>query len=103
MLMRTYRQLLAKERLNETRRRAVAQGLWECIQAAFFLKPGYWSQIAEMAKNIDPKVRPIQEIYDFPFFRNLSPIFIQWLMLPKRLVFYHIRQWLKKFYLRHNL
>lgn len=102
MLMRTYENLKKEGRLNESRRRAVSQGLWGCIQAAFYLEPRYWTQIAHLAKEIDPTARPVQPIYDFPVFSKLNPLIIQFAMLPKRWVFHHSRQLLKKYRLRHS-
>jgi len=102
MLMRTYESLKVEGRLNGSRRRAVSQGLWGCVQSAFFLEPRYWTQIARVAQKIDPTARPVQVIYDYPVIRKLSPLFIQFVMLPKRWAFYHFRQLLKKCRLRHN-
>ena len=102
MLLRTYECLEAEGRMNSARRRAVALGLWGCVQAAFFLEPAYWRRIAEVARRIDPAARPVQNLYSFPVLCRLNPLFIQWLMLPKRLAFHHGRQLLKKWRFRHN-
>ena len=96
MLKRTYRQLLIKERLNENRRRAVAQGFWGCVHAAFFLEPNYWSEVARIAQSIDRNARPNKPIYSYPVLKHIDPLLIQWIFLPKRWVYYHIRRLLKK-------
>jgi len=102
MILRTYENLKMKGRLNESRRSSVSQGLWGCIQSAFFLEPRYWTQIAHVAQKIDPTARPVQEFYNFPIVRKLNPLFIQYVMLPKRWASHHFRQLLKKYRLRHG-
>lgn len=59
----------------------VANGLWKVIHKAFYLSPVYWTQIALYAKSLDAKSHPNEPLfYKLPF-----PIFIEWLMIPKRL------------------
>lgn len=59
----------------------VANGLWKVIHKAFYLSPVYWTKIALYAKSLDGKSHPNE-----PLFHKLPlPIFIEWLMIPKRL------------------
>ncbi|WP_163121559.1 glycosyltransferase family 2 protein [Acinetobacter portensis] len=59
----------------------VAYGLWKVIHKAFYLDPFYWTKIALFARKLDPKAVPEGRIFVyFPF-----PLFIEWLMIPKRL------------------
>jgi len=100
MLIRTYESLQKAGRLNEVRQRAIAMGLWNFIHGAFFLEPGFWIQIVRLAQQIDPVARPTQTFYNFPFVSHLSPLMIQWIMLPKRWAFHHIRQLFKRIQIR---
>ncbi|MCB0832686.1 MAG: glycosyltransferase family 2 protein [Bacteroidetes bacterium] len=102
MLLRAYNRLLAEGRLDEARKRAVLQGIWGCVHAAFFLEPFYWTRVAQIAIKIDSRVRPIQQIYTLPVIRILNPLLVQWIMLPKRWMFHKIRQLLKVLQIRHN-
>ena len=102
MLLKTYETLKTARRLNQSRRRAISQGLWGCVQAAFFLEPRYWTRIAQVAVEIDPNARPVQAIYDYPIFRMINPLVIQYAMLPKRWAFHYFRQTLNKYRFRHS-
>lgn len=95
MLMGAYERLLSSGRLNKSRRQAVANGLWDCIHAAFFLEPRYWSQVAIIAQKIDPDAHPIQPIYNYLLFNNIDPLVFQWILLPKRWVHHQIRRFFK--------
>ena len=88
MLLNVYRKLSEQDRLNDEREYAISQGLWSSIHRAFYLEPSYWVKIAKLAQNICPQARPIQHIYYFPIFRNISPLVIQIVMFPKRYGFY---------------
>ncbi len=101
-LLRTYKALEMNNRLNELRRESIALGLWTSIHTAFFFEPFFWSKIAHRTHEIRSKTRPIQTFYQFPIIRLLNPLFIQWIMLPKRWTFYKIRSLLKKLHIRHS-
>lgn len=100
MLIRTYKSLQKGGRLNEVRQSAIARGLWGFIHGAFFLEPRFWSQIARLAQQIDPVARPTQAFYNFPVICHLTPLMLQWIMLPKRWAFHHIRQMFRRFQIR---
>lgn len=103
MLKKTYIQLLKKDRLNSERRMAISLGVWGCIQGAFFLQPLYWHKVSNFAKLVFPEARPPQPIYnEYPIFNKLSPLAIQWVMLPKRLIFYYIRFFWASFMFRQK-
>ena len=102
MILNAYERLKSEGRLNQERRRAVALGLWGCVQAAFFLKPSYWYRIAKLAQRIDPTARPEQTFYQLPVIKNIDPLAIQLFMMPKRLMFYHFDHLLKKLRIRHK-
>lgn len=102
MLLRTYDRLCQTDRANQYRRSAMAIGLWGLIHAAFFLEPVYWTQVALTAKAIDPFAKPIQNLYHYPLIRNLDPLHVQRLMLPKRWIAYQIRMILGRLKLRHH-
>ncbi|SEP61456.1 Glycosyl transferase family 2 [Ectothiorhodospira magna] len=96
ILLSTYRRLAEQDRLTPARQEAVALGLWGCVHSSFFLNPIDWTQVAKTALEIYPDSRPIQPIYAWPGFRHLSPIAIQWLLLPKRWLGYRIRYFRKR-------
>ncbi len=100
MLMGAYERLQLSGRLYKYRRRAVANGLWDCIHAAFFLEPRYWTQVARIAQKIDPAARPTQAFYNYPVVCHLNPLLFQWIMLPKRWIFHQIRQLFKRVQIR---
>ena len=102
MLMRSYNALLSAGRLSQNRRRAIAQGLWGCVHTAFFLEPRYWSQIARQIRLIDATARPDLRFYGFPMLRLVDPLLLQWMMLPKRWLFYSARKLFRKWRLRHH-
>jgi glycosyltransferase involved in cell wall biosynthesis len=102
MLMRSYETLLSMGRLNDNRRRAVAQGLWGCVHAAFFLEPSYWNQVARTIRKIDSTARPVLGAYNYPVLCLIDPLLIQWMLLPKRWLSHHIRRLLEKWRLQHH-
>jgi hypothetical protein len=100
MLLRTYNTLQKENRLTDSRRQATAQGLWGFTHRAFFFEPLYWSQVAHTAQTIYPTARPLRPMYNFPIMNQLNPLLIQWIFLPKRWIFYQIRQMLNKLHVR---
>lgn len=96
MLIRTFDRLKKEDRLNAERRRAIALGLWDFVHGAFFLDPVFWSRVVRRAQQIDPGARPTQAFYNYPIIRHLTPLMLQWMMLPKRWLFHHIRQMFKR-------
>jgi glycosyltransferase involved in cell wall biosynthesis len=102
MLLKTYEILQREGRLNETRRQATSLGLWDFIHSAFFLEPAYWTRIARIAQRIYPTARPMHTIYRFPLFCHLNPLIIQWVMLPKRLIFHKIRMMHRRFHINQR-
>jgi glycosyltransferase involved in cell wall biosynthesis len=102
MLIKAFENLEKSSLLTESRKKAIAAGLWGCVQSAFYLEPSYWTKVSKLAKNIDPESKPNQSINQWPVFSRLDPLFIQWIMLPKRWVFHQVRQTLKKMQIFHN-
>jgi glycosyltransferase involved in cell wall biosynthesis len=100
MLMRTYENLKRNNRLNPERQRAIALGLWGFVHGAFYLEPIFWSRIARLAQRIDPAARPTPAFYSYPIICRFPPLMLQWLMLPKRWAFHHMRQLLKRMQVR---
>lgn len=96
ILLSAYNRLAEQDRLTPARQEAVALGLWGCVHSSFFMNPIDWTQVAKTALKIYPGSRPIQPIYAWPGFRHLSPIAIQWLLLPKRWLGYRIRYFRKR-------
>lgn len=100
MLIKTYTDLKKSDRLNKSRLNAISIGLWNLVHGAFFLEPNYWSQIAHLSSLIDPSAKPPQPFYKFPGIRNFDPLIVQWIMLPKRLLSFQIKQLLRRLQLR---
>ncbi len=98
MLTRTYEKLLTEDRMSKPRRRAIAQGLWGCIHASFFMEPFYWTRVAQYAREVDQSGRPVQPFYDYPIIRSIDPLWVQWLMVPKRISFFKSRKLLAKWW-----
>ncbi|NLD36000.1 MAG: glycosyltransferase family 2 protein [Desulfatiglans sp.] len=97
-LIQIFKTLEKTDRLTEGRRRSIAQGLWFCVHAAFFLSPVYWAKIAKVARHIDPQTRPIQPIYQWPLLRFIDPLIIMWALYPKKF-FMHLR---RNYFLKHK-
>lgn len=102
MILRTFETLQTENRLNQSRREAAALALWGFAARVFVFDPLYWSRIAFRARKIHPTARhPYTEI-NLPIIRRLNPLLILWLLLPKRLTSYHIKQLLKKFNIQQS-
>jgi glycosyltransferase involved in cell wall biosynthesis len=102
MILKGYIDLTENGRMTHLRRRAVALGLWGCVQTAFFLDPKYWSKIARLAQAIDSNARPEPMLYHLPILKNLDPLTIQILMLPKRVLSFCSQQLLNRLRVNHN-
>jgi glycosyltransferase involved in cell wall biosynthesis len=87
MLIQVYNKLEFEGRLSDKRRRSAIQGLWALIHSSFHRNPSYWNKIAKYAMFLSPDVKPIQPVYSYPVLRKISPVWIQWLLLPKKLIF----------------
>ena len=103
MLIKTYESLKNQSRINEIRRRAVATGLWGFVHGSFFIDPNYWCSIARKAHQVDAAAKPLQAIYHLPVFRHLNPLLIQWILMPKRWIKFHIKETLRKMQSRGRL
>jgi glycosyltransferase involved in cell wall biosynthesis len=99
MLLKTHDTLNMMNRLTAPRRQAAAVALWGLTAKAFLFDPIYWSRVARTAMNIDPKARHPYVEYNYPVIRGLSPLLMQWLLLPKRWTLYQVR----KFTDRHHM
>lgn len=94
-ILETCEALKAVGRLTPHRAKSAAKGLWGATHGGFYFSPFYWSKIAAVARKYDPQSHP-----DDPLFRVLkfiSPITIEWLMLPKRWINYLSRRLLISF------
>ncbi len=102
MLIHAHDRLSTDGRLNDIRRKAIAEGLWSCVHTAFFLEPLYWHRIAYKAHEINSTSRPAQTLYSYPVLKNLNPLIIMWLILPVKWLIHQIRRILKKLHIRHT-
>jgi len=83
-ILETNKVLRESGRTNLLRESAAALGLWRCAHKAFYLSPIYWTKIKKISMMLDKQI-----VNQFPLYRELSlfgitPIFIDWLMIPKR-------------------
>lgn len=92
MYIHGYESLKKQNRLNDLRRLSIAQGLWGFIHSSFFLEPIYWSSIIKRAVEIDKNAKPVKPIYLYPVVNKIDPSFVQWLLLPKRYLFYYFEK-----------
>lgn len=85
-MMATVAALDAQGRLTTTRRQAVARGLWNCVHSAFFLRPWFWHKMARTAQEWDLRSHPDDRFFESGIGRHLSPLLVEWVMVPKRLL-----------------
>lgn len=81
-ILETCEALKTAGRLTSHRKKAAAKGLWGAAHGGFYFSPVHWTKVAIIAKKYDPQSYP-----DDPLFRVLkfiSPLAIEWIMLPKR-------------------
>ncbi len=84
--------LRAQGRLSEARKRAAAAGLWACVHRAFYLRPFYWHEVARKALLLDPSSHPKLPMLEMQWAKRLDPLWLEWLMLPKRSLNHLVRQ-----------
>ncbi|EGV17449.1 glycosyltransferase family 2 protein [Thiocapsa marina] len=101
MLLKACSRLDHRGQLCYERKAAIAKGMWSCVHAAFFLEPSYWSGVARKTMIIAPMVRPEVAFYHFPVTRGIDPLVLQWVMLPKRWLFWRYRQFSRKLKIKH--
>lgn len=82
-IIQTIKILKLSGRLNSARSTAAANGLWSSIHGGFYFSPLRWSRIAKYAIQLDKNSCPRDPLFTtlHPYLR---PIFIEWLVLPKR-------------------
>ncbi len=102
MILTTFETLRKENRLNKSRSEAVSLGLWSFTARVFLFDPFYWSKIARTAQKIHPGVRPHYANYNLPIIRHFNPLFILWMILPKRCTFYQIEKLFKIFNMPHK-
>ena len=88
----TFELLQSKNRLALNRTKATAIGLWECAHKAFYLSPFFWSKIINYALKINPKTINEYKIYSSVKKIGVSPLVIDWIMIPKRYL-NHFTRW----------
>jgi len=90
-ILDTIEKLQQQGRMNEQRWHAAVEGLWTCIHRGFYLQPLHWHKIAKIVLGIDPASKPHEALFSsFPF-KYISPLIIEWLMLPKRYLNHRVR------------
>jgi len=86
MIMEGADKLSTTDRLSASRRTAVAEGLWGCIQKAMMYAPIYWYKVANIALAYDKKVTPPSKIYRFKLFSIFGPLFVEIILIPVRYI-----------------
>lgn len=94
ILLDTTSGLKTRHALTRDRRDAVAEGLWECIHKGFPKSPLYWSKVISKVFALSPHSRPNDKHYNTLPLSLLSPVILEWIMLPHRFS----RIYMKKFF-----
>lgn len=63
----------------------IAEALWQCIHSSFYLRPMYWTRVAQEAMRIDADARPTAPFFQRSIVKSLNPILLHWIALPIRL------------------
>lgn len=82
----TIKILSSQGRLNAPRSRAAAESLWHFAHHGFPFDPLHWSGVGAHALRLDPDSRPPAKLYRRRFWRNANPLFLEWCLLPYRLL-----------------
>lgn len=88
-ILATVEQLQVDGRMNEERRLAATCGLWACVHRGFYLKPFYWHKVAKIALSLERKLS-VGTAGSRALL--LSPLIVEWLMLPKRMLNHLVRR-----------
>lgn len=83
-LLTLQKTLVAQGRQTAGRNRAIAQGIWHYVHRGFPYHPKFWSRVAASACAIDGEARPAAPHFHLPLIRKISPIAIEWTLLPAR-------------------
>ena len=86
----TLETLRAQNRLNTIKINSAIKGYWSCIHGGFYFAPFYWTKIALHTRQLDPKSKPNDKIFNI-LPQWVHPLVIEWLMLPKRWLNYQTR------------
>lgn len=83
-LLRAGTRLDEAGRLDDTRRHALARGLWGLIQKGLRHDIPYWRQVAAAATRYGPVERPPSRLQQSPWMRNINPLTIELALVPLR-------------------
>lgn len=92
-ILSLHRQLELGGRLTDERRSALAEAIWGFVHNSFPRFPLQCHNYARQALRIDRKSRPSLNTYKLPLIEggDVSPLLLEWLMLPKRYVNHLVR------------
>lgn len=79
-----YDTLFRDSRLDLPRKRAVAEAIWSFAHIHFPRFPLYSHAIAKRAMLIDSSAKPPITFLQHPLGAHIPPLFLEWMMLPKR-------------------
>lgn len=96
-LISLHRLLLSTDRQTPERRRAVAEAIWYYVHRGFPFHPGYWRNVARLAHGVDPTARPVAPHFHLPVVRWMSPVAIEWTLLPARRLATALRELRRRF------
>jgi glycosyltransferase involved in cell wall biosynthesis len=84
--------LQGRSALTAQRREWLSKNLWRLIHSHFPLSPIFWNKMANVCLELAPGSRPEERAFGrFPF-AYASPLVIEWLFTPHRLVRHHVRE-----------
>jgi len=90
-LLDTAASLQQQRRLDDRRRAAAVAGLWRIAHSAFFMAPAHWTGVIRAIRRLAPGSVPDMALYRTKWGRVISPLVLEWLMVPKRRLNYRAR------------
>lgn len=96
LIMWAHDRMASEGRLTTERVRAATDGLWSSLQKGLQYDFAYWRDIARVAESYSPGHRPPSAIHRLPVVRRLSPLAVETLLIPIRVVYRPVRRFLDK-------
>lgn len=84
LLRRALKALRVRNALSEFRHEAIIDSVMHYTHSNFHHSPIFFSKVMAWVRKKSPSSRPADPFYHLPVVRNINPIPIEWLMVPKR-------------------
>lgn len=89
-------ELARANRLTPERSRAASDGLWASLQKGLQYDFSYWRRVAAIADSYFPSRRPPSAIHRIPLTQCLSPLAVETLLIPGRIMYRPVRRALER-------